>query len=243
MYFKITNAEENHHGYQYVDGLNVLIEDFNDDPDASCCSGGFYFTDATNIFNFINYGVYLREITLPTDNPNFKMIKDKHNDKWRANMIILGKRYDLFKVDTFEYLISCGCNVHANDDYVLKWNAEKGHLDVVKYLIKSGANIHAGDDNALSCSAKNGHLDVVKYLIEKGANVHADDNFALGRSSKYGHFDVVKYLIENGANVHARNDSALRWSVVYGKLDAVKYLIENGADVHADDDFALGRSS
>ena len=44
MYFKITNAKENHHGFQYVDGLNVLIEEFNDDPNDSCCAGGLYFT-------------------------------------------------------------------------------------------------------------------------------------------------------------------------------------------------------
>ena len=34
------------------------------------------------------------------------MIKD--NDKWRANMIILGKRYDLYNLDTFKYLIEFG---------------------------------------------------------------------------------------------------------------------------------------
>ena len=56
MYFKITNAEENHHGFQYADGLNVLIEEFNDDPNQSCCAGGLYFTDIANIFKFLNYG-------------------------------------------------------------------------------------------------------------------------------------------------------------------------------------------
>ncbi len=128
MYFKITNAEENHHGFQYVDGLNVLIDKFNDDPNASCCSGGFYFTDAANIFKFLNYGVYLREIELPIDNPDYKMIKDKDNDKWRTNMIILGKRYDLSKVETFKYLIESGAVVHAKDDYALRSSAEKGHF-------------------------------------------------------------------------------------------------------------------
>jgi SNF2 family DNA or RNA helicase len=28
-YYKITNSNENHNGYQYQDGLNVLIEEFN----------------------------------------------------------------------------------------------------------------------------------------------------------------------------------------------------------------------
>lgn len=50
MYFKITNQEENHHGVQYNKGLIVLSDEFNDDSNESCCSGGLYFTDARNIF-------------------------------------------------------------------------------------------------------------------------------------------------------------------------------------------------
>ena len=72
----------------------MLEEKFNDDPTKSCCAGGLYFTNSKNIFKFLDYGIYLREIILPTDNPDFRMIKDKEGDKWRANMIILGKRYD-----------------------------------------------------------------------------------------------------------------------------------------------------
>ena len=102
MYYKITNEKENHHGFQYVNGLNILKDEFNDDPNQSCCKGGFYFTDIANIFKFISYGIYVREVILPISNTNFKIIKD--DDKWRANMIILGKRYDLYSVETFKYL-------------------------------------------------------------------------------------------------------------------------------------------
>ena len=56
LYFKITNADENHHGFQYVNGLNILKEEFNDDPNQSCCAGGLYFTDAANILKFLGYG-------------------------------------------------------------------------------------------------------------------------------------------------------------------------------------------
>ena len=30
IYYKITNENENHHGYQYKDGLNVLEEPFDE---------------------------------------------------------------------------------------------------------------------------------------------------------------------------------------------------------------------
>ena len=45
MYFKITNAEENHHGFQYVDGLNILKDEFNNDPNQSCCKSKPWFAE------------------------------------------------------------------------------------------------------------------------------------------------------------------------------------------------------
>ena len=236
-YYKITNVEENHHGFQYKDGLNILEEKFNDNPEAHCCAGGLYFTDAKNIFEFLDYGIYLRKITLPVENPNFKMVVDEK--KYRANMIILGKRYELSNVETIKMLIEAGAEVHADDDCALRHSANNGHLEVVKYLIEKGADIHANNDSALRYSAYNGHLEVVKYLIEKGADVHTEKNYALRWSACNGHLEIVKYLIEKGADVHAENDYALTLSANNGYLEVVKYLIEAGADVHANDDLAL----
>ena len=156
MYFKITNSAENHNGFQYFDGLNVLKEKFNNDPNQSCCPGGLYFTDGENIFKFLNYGIYLREVTLPIENPDFKKIKDPEGDKWRANMIILEKRYALSDIDTFKYLVENGANIHAGNDCALKWSAIEGHLNVVQFLVEKGADIHADNDYALKCSAKEG---------------------------------------------------------------------------------------
>ena len=237
MYFKITNATENHHGFQYSNGLNVLREKFNDNPADSCCAGGFYFTNAENIFKYLDYGIYLREVILPTENPDFRMIKDPEGDKWRANMIILGKRYDLYNIDTFEYLFKNGANIHASNDYVLCFSAASGHLDVIKFLIANGANIHVGDDYALRTSAVNGHSDVVKFLVEKGADIHVYNDHPLKCAAHNGHFNSVKILVDNGANIHAGNDYALRYSAENGHLDVVKFLVENGADIHADDDY------
>ena len=156
MYFKITNAAENHNGFQYLDGLNVLKEKFNDDPNKSCCPGGLYFTNGENIFKFLNYGIYLREVTLPIENPDFKKVKDPSGDKWRANMIILEKRYDLSNVDTFKYLIENDANIHADNDCALQWSAREGNLDVVQFLVENGADIHANNDSALRYNAEKG---------------------------------------------------------------------------------------
>ena len=240
LYFKITNEKENHNGFQYVTGLNVLKEEFNNDHNKSCCAGGLYFTNAANIFEFLSYGVYLREVTpekngthflsgislqgvtLPIDNPDFLMIED--GNKWRANMIILGTRYDLSSVETFKYLIECGADIHACNNYALRLNANYGNLDIVKFLVEKGADVNAEDDYALKCSAENGYLEIVKYLVEKGANVRADRNYAFKKSVENGHLDVIKCLVEKGARIHVGNDYALRFSANNGRKDIYEFL-------------------
>ena len=198
MYFKITNKDENHHNFQYVDGLNILQDEFNNDPNQSCCAGGFYFTDVANIFKFLDYGIYLRIVTLPINNPDFLMINDKSNDKWRANMIILGKRYDLSDVNTFKYLVDKGANIHVDNDLAFCWSAKNGYLDTLKYLTELGVNDCTAMNDALCLSAQYGHLDIVKYLVDNGSDIHTDDDLALCLSAEYGQLSVVKYLVESG---------------------------------------------
>ena len=132
-FLKITNEKENHHNFQYTDGLNVLLEPFAET--GSCVPGGFYFTDINHILYFLDYGVYLREITLPFNDPDLKIVKD--GNKWRTNKIIFGKRYNLWEKETFEYLISIGVNIHADNDYAVRWALDNGHLDVVIWMLSN----------------------------------------------------------------------------------------------------------
>ena len=240
MYFIITNEEENHNDFKYVTGLNIFKGKFNDDPNQLCCKDGFCFMDAANIFKFFNHGIYLRVVTLPINNPEFRIIKDEN--KWRANMIILGKCYDLCNVETFKYLMECGVDIRANNDFALRWCAKKGYLDVIKFLVENNANIHADDDDALHLSAEHGHLSVIKYLVGVGAKIHAKNDYALHISAKYGYLDIVKFLVDNGANVHANNNDAFEQSVDFGHLSVVKYLVECGADIHSHNDYAFHSS-
>ena len=103
-YYKVTNAKEKHHGYQYHDGLNILTEPFNDDTNDPC-GGGFYFTSKKHISGYCRSGVNVREITLPINDPAFKMIRVGADDPtigdvWRANQINLGKKYSLYDKET-----------------------------------------------------------------------------------------------------------------------------------------------
>ncbi len=120
--------------------------------------------------------------------------------------------------------LKAGVDVHARDDYALRWASRYGYEKVVELLLKAGADVHADNDYALRWASENGHEKVVKLLLKAGADVHADDDYALRLASIYGHKKVVELLLKAGADVHARDDYALRWASEYGHEKVVKLL-------------------
>ena len=258
-FFKITNKQEKHYEFQYTDGLNILKEPFAET--GTCVPGGLYFTDADNIFRFLNYGVHLREITLPRNDPNFKIVKD--GDKWRANKIILGKRYNLSEKETFEYLVSNGADIRAVDDWSLVWASGNGYLEVVKYLVLVGADIHAMNNYSLIWASGNGYLEVVKYLVSLGARINDMNDWAVRWASQRGYLDVVKYLVELGelrSPVQpVRTDTSvgvvIRDKVELGEFHSpvqparinnaviTRDKVSVGVDIHALDDYAVRNAS
>jgi len=46
-------------------------------------------------------------------------------------------------------------------------SCQSGHSKVTKFLVENGANIHAMNDYALRWGSINGHLQVVNYLTER----------------------------------------------------------------------------
>lgn len=95
------------------------------------------------------------------------------------------------------------------------------------------ADIHANDDYPLRWSAYIGDLETVKYLVSKGANIHAKNNYALVRATEKNHHDVVKFLIENGAipeNKQTDTDLEMFIKVVELKDAKTAYYIYTNAD-------------
>jgi hypothetical protein len=133
-FFKVTNAEETHYGYSYHDGLNELNEKFQER--GSCIAGGFYFTTAEHISKHFYRGIYLREVILPVQDPTFKVVCDD-NDKWRANKIILGKRYSLFDPLTYKIF---GLDPTENI-YLTRQALEIGNADFLKSHLKNETTI------------------------------------------------------------------------------------------------------
>lgn len=131
MYLKVTNEEENHNGLKYKNGLNIDPVPFA--KEGSCCRGGIYFTTHEHILNFLNLGIYVREVTIPED---AEMVHDPSGDKWRASKIILGKRSDLRKVETWRWLGNIvrgyGWGVYGWD--ALRWASKNDYAEVLEYL-------------------------------------------------------------------------------------------------------------
>jgi ankyrin repeat protein len=63
--------------------------------------------------------------------------------------------------------VESGADIHANNDYALRWASAKGRLEIVKYLVEAGTDIHANNDEALRSASENGRLEIVKYLKRK----------------------------------------------------------------------------
>jgi hypothetical protein len=216
-YYKIFKKDHTHQGYKFSEGLNVDSVSWNSDAD--CKPGGFYFSDAENICEYLYYGSWICEVKVPEGIEVIKGI-----GKYKAHEIIIDEFRDLRKVDTWKWMINEGIDIYLDDNCALCWAVEHSYLELVKFLVENGADIHVRNNYALRWAAEEGHLDIVEFLVKRGADIHSRDNFALRFAAKNGHLDIVKFLVEQGADIHAQADYALRWAVEYGHLDIVKFL-------------------
>ena len=157
-YYKFTNKKEKHNGLQYHDGLNIDVLPFN--PKGDCEPGGIYFAQK-DIFAFLIDNYWIRKVSLPDGEPIYK--NPKKPEKWKAHSVIFGKRRKI-TVKVIDELIKSGADIHADNDYALRWASGHGHKEIVELLIKSGADIHAGNDYALRWAAENGHKEIVELL-------------------------------------------------------------------------------
>ena len=221
IWFKITNENEYHNDHQYQTGLNVLNKKFNDDAKKSCSPGGLYFTDIKNIFKFLNHGIYLREITLPTDDPEFMMIQDPDGDKWRANKIILGKRWSLCDPETLRFLLipaeGNGTDVRNKNDAII-WAYHQnllGNLEIAELFLKAGAD----SDYLAGFAFNKGNISLIEFLIKN--NVDFQTFYQKRKDSCLGQ-------LKQGCFLNDCNNSILRIAVWMGDEKMVELLIKNG---------------
>jgi len=222
-FWKITNDQENHNGMQYHDGLNEDILEFN--PSGDCDPGGIYFA-SKDILEFLDYGPWIREVTLPEneevyENPGTPV-------KYKAHRVILGERKKWSDPDVFkEILKEEGVDPSADDNYAIRWAAQNGHLEVVKLLLKDKrVDPGAVDNAAIQWASRDGHLEIVKLLLEdKRVDPGADDNLAIQWAAEKGHLEVVKILLKDKRVDPGDCDNcAICWAAEKGHLEVVELL-------------------
>ena len=169
-YYKLTNKEENHNGFQYQDGMNEDHLPFNET--GSCCPGGLYFSDSENILQFLDSGMYwIREVSPDTEN----MVKDPDNYpiKWRSKSLDCQPSKSLSDIDTWIWMMDQGIlNNKKSIDSALRWSSQNGHVDIVKVLVEKFDKQFSQNaiDYAFLCSSNKGHGEVVKFLFDRVVN-------------------------------------------------------------------------
>ncbi|AVL94506.1 ankyrin repeat protein [Moumouvirus australiensis] len=147
----------------------------------------YTFCDLQNIFKYFEKGVYLRQVFLPKNNPKLYVKHCGDKDCYKSNMIILGKKYDLRKPETYIELIKIGLDIY--DVNVVYWVSKNGYTDVIKSLVLSGAN----KKTAIYAASKHNQLDVVKMILDNN-----DDENIIITTIKCcimdKHNDFIKYL-------------------------------------------------
>lgn len=82
MYVKILKANMKHNDFQYSEGLNIDTKKFN--PTGTCQPGGLYFCKLQDMPRYLEYGVLIADVEIPTD---AKVYEEEH--KLKADQLIL----------------------------------------------------------------------------------------------------------------------------------------------------------
>ena len=222
MYVKITNKFETHNGFEYRDGLNELLEPFNDDAFQSCVPGGLYFTNINHAHKYYSYGIYIRKINLPENDPEFKIIMDRTGDKWRANKIILGERYSLCNLETYKilniktptinFMIKCAIkedninSLNTLGKIYLKNNpmiklfcgklcygaALKKSYNIITWIKNEGL---IDFDKIYIGAALGGNIDILQWAFDNNKYLSIDNKIdIINNAARRGHLDILKWV-------------------------------------------------
>ena len=194
--YKITNEEEKHRGMQYKDGLNVDVVPF--DPTGDCNSGGIYFAREDILF-FLNYGCWIRKVTIPEGgevytNPSYPW-------KFKAHSVILGPR-ERITGDVVKRLVAEGAclNGRGDDRSPLRRACNGPYTDSALALIEAGADVNSV---SLVTICTYGRVEVLKALIAAGFDVGSQGAYGLRTACENDHNEIIDILMANGVSVES----------------------------------------
>jgi hypothetical protein len=128
-FYKITNEKENHLGFQYRDGLNIDIHEFN--PTGECKKGGLYFTDFDNLVYYFGFGIWIREVILPDDAQIYV-----ENKKYKADKFILKEKMGINQLLEWNDPDFCKSAVQQNGYAIVYVKSELLTEDICKLAVQ-----------------------------------------------------------------------------------------------------------
>ena len=228
-YLKITNELENHKGFQYKNGLNVLIEPFS--VSGSCCAGGLYFTEQRYIHHYYGYGVHIRVVELPINDPDFLMVKDPQGNKWRANKIIFGKKYPLYDLSTYIDLDITRCPVQMINFPALE---ERDRLISEAWKNSGMALQYPIYESMMNESMMNGssrdQIDVLIWWSSKQEISCPIHYGIIDYASRYNHIDVLNWFKNSGFGMKCTLD-ALDIASSNCNIDVLQWWLNSGLEL------------
>jgi len=169
-YYRVNNAAENHMGLQYNTGL---VEDYRR------CGvgflGGIHFA-STDILAFINFGPWIREVTVPDGTEIFRAGYNAR--EFKAQRVILGERREI-TLSVVRELVAEGADVNAVNGTPLINATCLRKYGLVKTLLDCGANPLLADAEALRIADKIHHLAIFNLISERCDNGNPRDRVAV----------------------------------------------------------------
>lgn len=226
-FVKLTNESENHNDYQYRDGLNIDIHEFN--YDKKCCKGGLYFTTKEQMYKWISYSTniqnvqimfYVRKLVILDDSK----IYIESRDKIKTDKLILEQRTEI-DINEYTEFIKYGNHFKIDEDLTQIFNfimknknpqqAKMFYLECVKhdgiYLYYVALTSASMIDREICLEAVKSCSMAIRYVPEK----YVDNNFCL---------ELVKHN-----NFALRNipDHLKTIEICSIAVNKVRYLLEN----------------
>lgn len=166
--------------------------------------GGFTITDSKNLPT--QSGTDVREVILPLDDPDFKIVVAPYGTRWQVNKVHVGKKYSMLDMKTYEILGLDFLQYYRYHHEIFLNAVEQNDTESLNKF-KALVDFHDLNEDKLRYAAKNGMVRMVAALIKDGANVHANNDQALQWASENKHDNVIQLLVENGAIFPTNNDS------------------------------------
>jgi ankyrin repeat protein len=105
-----------------------------------------------------------------------------------------------------------------------------GNLETIQYLIENGADVHVHENTPLMIAIDQGHLNVVQYLLNRGADANAQGGETILTSiTALNNVEMLEAIVNAGGDIHVNNEEPLLLAVEQEDNELIEFLLTRGA--------------